>query len=140
MADFGHDRSPDGALRRTIAAMSVTIRDYIKKRVRWCFAIAAAGWLLIALGSAFAQQLPAGFPQFLVPLLGGLLFGGAILAMQGVVKCPKCRANLGRTIAMPVAMSFGSGPKINFCPYCGVHLDQPRIAAQQPASSQNPIK
>jgi TRAP-type C4-dicarboxylate transport system permease small subunit len=93
--------------------MNLTIRDYIKRRVRWCFAIGAAGWLLIALGGGLASKLPAGFPDFVLPLAGMLLFFAAIFAMQRLAKCPQCKANLGRTIAVP---------------------------QQQPTSAQNPIR
>jgi drug/metabolite transporter (DMT)-like permease len=120
--------------------MNGTIRDYIKTRVRWCFAVAIAGWLMVALGGGFAKDLPRSIPPFALPLVGFVMFGGSILALQRIAKCPKCKANLGQTIAMPLALSWGSGPKINFCPFCGVRLDEPRPVAPQPVSSQNPIK
>lgn len=70
------------------------------------------------------------------------MFGGAMFAMQRIVKCPKCKANLGRTIAMPLSLSWGSGPKINFCPYCAVSLDEPATQSQgqKPPLSQSPIQ
>jgi hypothetical protein len=37
-----------------------------------------------------------------------------------------------------LAFSWGSGPRINFCPYCGVSLDQPRTQ-QQHGTATNPI-
>ena len=122
--------------------MAKTIRSYIKTRVRVCFAIGVAGWLLIPLGEAIARNLPEGMPTAAFPFVGLVVFGGAMFAMQRIVKCPKCKANLGRTIAMPLALSWGSGPKINFCPYCAVSLDQPLHPqqAQKPPASQNPIQ
>jgi hypothetical protein len=42
---------------------------------------------------------------------------------------------------MPLAFSWGSGPKVNFCPFCGVNLDEPRPGGHaDPIASQNPIK
>jgi hypothetical protein len=120
--------------------MNGTIRDYIKSRVRWCGALAIAGWLTLAIGGSLAKDMPAGMPPFALPLLGFAMFGGSIVALQWLVRCPKCRARLGQTIAMPLAFSWGSGPKINFCPFCGVNLDEPRPAPQEPVPSQNPIK
>jgi len=120
--------------------MNGTIRAYVKARVRWCLALALGGWLLIALGGALAARLPDDLPRGLLPLAGFVLFFGAILAMQWIVRCPKCQAKLGQTIAMPLAFSWGRGPKVNFCPYCGVNLDEPRAQSQPPAPSQNPIR
>jgi hypothetical protein len=73
-------------------------------------------------------------------MVGFALFFGAILALQRLVKCPNCKARLGQTIAMPLALSWGSGPKVNFCPFCGVNLDEPVPQAQSPLESQNPIR
>lgn len=120
--------------------MNQTIRDYLKRRVRLCLAFAAGGWLLIALGGALAQRLPDTVPRPAIPLVGFVLFFGAILTMQRSVKCPKCRAKLGQTIAMPLAFKWGSGPQVNFCPFCGVSLDEPRPVHSDPSASQNPIK
>ena len=120
----------------------MTIRDYIRRRVWWCLGIGFAGWALIPFGSALASALPKpilpGALSFSV--VGALVFAGAMLVMQRIVKCPKCLARLGRTIAMPLAFSWGSGPKIGFCPYCGVSLDEPVPGAQRPVDSLNPIK
>jgi len=71
--------------------------------------------------------------------VGAILFAGAILAMQWTLKCPKCKARVGQTIAMPLAFSWGAGPKINFCPYCGVSLDEPVPGTEPSAQSQSPI-
>ena len=119
--------------------MSQTIRQYVKRRVWWCAAAAIGGWLVLALGGAAGNSLPDGIPKAVMPIAGFLLFGGAIVAMQRIVKCPKCKARLGQTIAMPVAFSWGSGPKVGFCPYCGVSLDVPLPRAEPVAQSQNPI-
>lgn len=116
--------------------MSLSIRQYIKRRVWWCSAAAITGWLVLAVGSAAARDLPD-VPQGLAPAVGGFIFLGAILAFNWAVKCPKCKANLSRTIAMTVAYSWGSGPRVNFCPYCGVHLDQ-AIPGGEPAARAKP--
>jgi hypothetical protein len=117
-----------------------SIRAYIKGRVRWCLALALGGWLLIALGGALAKSLPANFPRALLPMAGFILFFGSIVAMRWMIKCPKCQAKLGQTIAMPLAFSWGRPPQVNFCPYCGVNLDEPRARSEPVAPSQNPIR
>ena len=120
--------------------MNQTIRDYLKGRIRWCLAFAVGGWILIALGGGAARHLPESIPRVAIPLTGFVVFFGAIVAMQRSIKCPKCNARLGQTIAMPLAFNFGSGPRVNFCPFCGVHLDEPRPGGSDPITSQNPIK
>jgi hypothetical protein len=106
-----------------------SIRDYLKRRVRWCLALAFAGWLVFALSAAAAH----GKPDPALIALGFTLFGGAIAAMQWTIKCPKCGAKLGQTIAMQVAFSWGSGPQVGYCPFCGVNLDEPRPQPAGPA-------
>ena len=119
---------------------TLSIRQYLKRRVRWCAGIALVGWLMFPLGAVIAKSLPEGAAQAAVPMAGFALFFGAILALQRLVKCPHCKARLGQTIAMPLALSWGSGPKIGFCPFCGVNLDEPVPQALGPLESQNPIK
>jgi hypothetical protein len=119
-----------------------TIRDYIKRRVWWCAALGFGGWLIFALGSVIARSMPDGVPRAAIPVVGFVMFGGAIFALQGIVRCPRCKAKLGRTVAMPIAFSWGSGPKVNFCPFCGVSLDE-RLPgapnAQDAGRAYNPL-
>jgi drug/metabolite transporter (DMT)-like permease len=119
--------------------MNETIRTYIRRRVWWCLGVGFAGWLLIPLGGVIAKSLPTPLPVETLSFAGVLVFAGAMLVMQRIVKCPKCSAKLGRTIAMPLAFSWGSGPKIGFCPYCGVNLDEPLPGAHGAIQTQNPI-
>jgi hypothetical protein len=95
---------------------------------------------MFPLGAAFPHTLPYGVVRAAVPTVGVVVFGGAILALQRFVRCPKCKARLGQTIAMPVAFSWGSGPKVNFCPFCGVNLDEPLPRPQSPPQSLNPMQ
>lgn len=115
-----------------------TIRDYVKRRVRWFFAVGALGWLTLPLSGVVAHEQPGTKVGVALPLLGMLVFLGAIIAFNWAIRCPRCRANLGRTIAVPLGLSWGSGPKVNFCPYCGVSLDETRVK-QSPAGQQVPF-
>jgi hypothetical protein len=109
--------------------MNQTIRAYIKRRVRWCMAIGIGGWVVIATSIGTRIDNP------IVSILGFLMFGGAILALQWI-KCPRCSVRLGQ-IAMTLGVP-GLKPQPNFCPYCGVSLDEPR-AKQTPADQQAPF-
>lgn len=105
----------------------------------WCAGIGFSAWLLFPLTTVVAKNFPSSIPVAGIPALGILLFAGAMLAMQRLVKCPKCKARLARTVGMPIAFSWGSGPRVNFCPYCGVNLDEPVPGAEPVAQTQNPI-
>jgi hypothetical protein len=112
--------------------MGTTIRDYIKRRVRWAMGIGIGSWLVLAivgpLGSEAYPPLQHVLPVFAV--VGGIGFGGAMISML-FIRCPKCRARLGQTIAMPTALQFSRwSPQVNYCPYCGVSLDEPRPAVR----------
>jgi hypothetical protein len=63
--------------------MNRAIRDYLKRRVRLCFATAIGGWLLIALGGALARHLPESIPPG----------SGAKINF-----CPYCGVNLGEPL------------------------------------------
>jgi hypothetical protein len=108
--------------------MNETIRAYIKRRMWWSMAIGIGGWLIIA--SSIAARVDNPF----VSILGFLTFGGAIIAVQWI-KCPRCAVRLGQ-IAMSLGIP-GLKPQPNFCPYCGVSLDEPR--ARQAAAGDAPL-
>ena len=114
----------------------MTIREYIKRRVYWCAAVGFGGWLICALSVATSRDKQ--YPLFFT---GGIVcFAGAILALQWIVRCPKCEARLAHTVGMAVAFQWGIRGTVNFCPYCGVSLDEPVPHADPVAESQNPIK
>lgn len=114
--------------------MNESIRDYLKRRVRLTMMIGMAGWLLIFVtmlsthGAAPPPLLIAGF----------FMFGGAILFLQWI-RCPRCSTKLGQCITRGLGLNlnlFGRKASPNFCPYCGVHLDQPLQPAGSPITPQ----
>jgi hypothetical protein len=102
--------------------MGGTIRDYIKRRVRWGFGVAFASWLFVA----FTSNMGFGGPRpGYLPFIGLFGFMGAIVSFM-FIRCPRCRARLGQTIAMQTAMRFTRwSPQVKYCPFCGVSLDEP---------------
>jgi len=109
--------------------MNQSIRDYLKRRVRWAMAILIGGWVL------FASSIVTHMDNPVLNIVGALMFGGGILFMNWGNKCPRCAARLGQlavTMAIP-----GLKPQPNFCPYCGVSLDEPR---EPQTAGINPIR
>ena len=97
---------------------SETIRDRLKRRVRWAMAIGFTGLLIAIVG-------PVGIPKEYASLIaiGPIMFVGAIFTVQWFTKCPKCETRLGQEMSQRIAFTF-FGKKPNFCPYCGVSLDE----------------
>jgi hypothetical protein len=113
----------------------MTIRDHLKRRVRIFFALAVLGWLICA-GSMFVMNpytrcRPAcGNHTPPAPVLLGLpIFLAAVVGLTFLVKCPRCGGRFGALAGSLVARGFLSRA-VNFCPYCGVNLDD--IYDQQP--------
>ena len=113
--------------------MDKTIRNLVRRRVRGLAAAGFSGWLLFALSGALSGGTAKGHPPPVLVICGFVLFGGAILCLQLWVTCPKCSRRLGQTIAMPVA--FGGRKAPNYCPFCGVSLDEPMPQAPSPAET-----
>jgi hypothetical protein len=106
--------------------MNRTIRDYIKRRVRATMLVAVGGWLFMVLAGLVAERQIGQSGNPIPLIIGFALFGGAILWMTYMLKCPKCGASL-RQIAMEIGLRFGSSKRrlVRFCPYCGADIDQP---------------
>ena len=107
--------------------MDETIRDRIKRRIRWCMAIGLGGWFLPAFSMGLIGTLVA--PSHINDRIAGafyltgfLVSGGAVLAARRTL-CAGCSEAIGKMIGMSVAYPIFRKPA-NFCPYCGVHLDQ----------------
>jgi hypothetical protein len=96
----------------------VTIRDYLKRRVRTSNILVACGFVLFGLGGWLCAALNKTW-LLPLPLVGFVLFGGGAL-YRVFIHCPKCGGGLG----MPPAY-FGNpfGREFRFCPVCGVSLD-----------------
>jgi hypothetical protein len=97
----------------------MTIRDYIKRRVRWGFTIAFLSLFFLVLTSHMGFAGPG--PNYLT-FFGAFVLFGAILSLQ-YIRCPKCRARIGQNIAVPATFPL-SGPVVKCCPYCGVSLNE----------------
>src|ERR1700742_4714067 len=97
----------------------MTIRQYIKRWVRWSL----VAFIVLACAIAF---LPHRVPSKIAAVIGGVatVVGlGAYLAVI-LLRCPRCSANIGMTIAVPTAVHM-FGRRIKFCPYCATSLDEP---------------
>jgi len=99
----------------------VTIRDHLAKRKRFFIGLAVVSWL--GAGGSMFLAASGAFPWlFLVFFLG---FGAAIIGIMFFLKCPRCGGPIGATNATLIASHMPLVRRINFCPYCGVSLDEP---------------
>jgi hypothetical protein len=99
----------------------MTIRGYIKRRVLWGFGAFFGSFFVTSVLTTWI-----GTPGPSVVAVGAI---GTLIGLVGYVsivfiRCPKCRANMGLTIAIPTAAHI-FGRKVQYCPYCAVSLDDP---------------
>lgn len=98
----------------------MTIRQYIKRRVGWGFGAFFGAFLVSAVFTSFAGK---GAGVIAISMIAGLV---GIVGYFSIlfIRCPKCHANISMTIAIPTAGRI-FGRKVQYCPYCGVSLDEP---------------
>ena len=111
--------------------MNETMREYLKRRQRLNLAMLAIGLILVLVPVTVAvmlgrEQLREHRETYLLIRLTGiaLLVGGSVVRSR--MKCPKCQKPLG-------AGGRWSGVP-EFCPNCGVNLDEPMPQNQNPIS------
>jgi hypothetical protein len=94
----------------------VTIRQHIRRRVRWALIA-----FVVLFAGTFLLPHKAG-PLAVVLGVAGTI--GAMVAYCSVVflRCPKCKANIGTSIVVPTAFRL-FGREVKYCPYCAVSLD-----------------
>ncbi len=102
--------------------MNPSIRTYLRRRIGAALGVALGAWLLIASTQLLDHALSS-HAIGAVGLVGVVAFVGAILALNFAARCPKCSARMGQ-IAMLLVFSWGRRQRVNFCPFCGVNLDE----------------
>ena len=102
----------------------------------WALGVSVGGLLLVMLTGVIATSSNTGATI----ALGFLIVLAAALATR-FIKCPKCSTRLGQQVAMHIALPAGRA-RFNFCPYCGVSLDEAPPNAhitQTAAQTHNPL-
>jgi hypothetical protein len=101
----------------------MTIREYVKRRVRFARYFAAL-WILVLLILGFTV-----FPALMGKdggnwmLLGLLPIAAAFYIIGRQTKCPRCVASLQIMTIEAIVPFRGSIP--DRCPHCAVNLDEP---------------
>jgi hypothetical protein len=102
-----------------------TIRQFLAARRRKFIIAVIACWLggFMSMVAASETQRP---PSWLV-VATTVFFAGVLLAIFAIfffIRCPRCKGSLGANNA-PLVRDHLFARRINFCPYCGVSLDEP---------------
>ena len=100
----------------------MTIRAFLASRFRRLMLFGILAWLCAAgltLGetSHFIPSWIAPIPIF--------CFAAVVLLVLFWIRCPRCGGRLGQLAGFLNAKERFFQRRINFCPYCGVNLDEP---------------
>jgi hypothetical protein len=97
----------------------MTIKQNITKKLFLCLGIAITAMIILG----FTGALHVGEILSPIRVICLIIILGAILYGNLGIRCPKCKGNLGVTV-VPALFSFSSKHKVNFCPFCGVSLNE----------------
>ena len=100
----------------------MNIWQYLSRRVRIHFFIAVSAWLMVAIVATTQGESKDSPPLLLfVPLI---VFAGAVLSLVFFLRCPRCKGRLGH-FSQHLFSKKAFFSHINYCPFCGVSLDEP---------------
>lgn len=107
--------------RNSDGRTQVTIRDLLARQVRRFMVLGFCLWLAfaaIAVASS-AHYVPAWL--VVIPFIG---FFATVLATLYRIRCPRCGGRLGQMAGYLRAKPGFLVRPMNYCPYCGVNLDE----------------
>ena len=90
----------------------MTIRRYLRKRSLMLW----AALIVWAISGFVTEELPSWVEVLWI------VAGIALLISQFWIRCTRCKTHIPSTIGVGIFQWF---KPINFCPFCGVHLDEP---------------
>ena len=100
----------------------MTIRELLLSQLRRLMLVGFGCWLAFAVaGIAGSSGYVPTWVAF-IPFVG---FGGTILSLLFRVRCPRCGGRLGQMAALLNPKWRAFNRPVNFCPYCGVSLEEP---------------
>jgi len=102
----------------------MTVRERIAKSAKVFMRIGFAAWLVLAITMAIGGAR-GGEPFIPVMVGGAAVFFAAVLGLMFFVECPCCGYKFGIDSAKLLHRRFFQSWRINFCPHCGVNLDDP---------------
>jgi hypothetical protein len=103
-----------------------TIRQFLAGRRRKLLLLLTACWLGMFATTTLGGVGPSSpwIGPALVVLFAG--FVGSLGGMWFFLRCPRCKGSLGSNNAPFLKERLGLfGRRLNYCPYCGVSLDEP---------------
>jgi hypothetical protein len=96
-----------------------SIRDGLRRKKRWALIVLFGSWLLFAF-----TIVPSAAEVPVLAIVPGIVFFCTFVFLAFFIRCPRCRGNLGVLNAgFSKVVPFYT--VINYCPYCGVSLDEP---------------
>ena len=99
----------------------MTIREGLASKQRKLNLFAFAAWAGCGFGVILGVK--TGLPWLFLPFFAA--FGAAVLVGFYWLRCPRCQGPVGMTRASLTKGGRGLRRSINYCPYCGVSLDDP---------------
>lgn len=106
----------------------MTIREYLSGRRYKALALILLSWVTCGGSTLIASKTQLDW----LPIPFFLAIIAAMILMWRLVRCPRCSGPVGMfRVSLSGRRTFLNRP-INYCPYCGVSLDEPPFQRAEP--------
>ncbi len=101
----------------------MTIRDMLNKKKRDAAIIYFVAFATLAI--SILMMISINYkPIILFVVIASIICFLSLLHLFFGIRCPKCSNNLGSMTAYSFSSPFSIPKKINYCPYCGIKMDE----------------
>ncbi len=102
----------------------MTIRSYLAKRKKRIGYWSLASFAILVIAAVAGDVLDSPL-LFALAIAAFISYAASVVFYQYRVRCPRCSANTGRHTSYFGVRKTLFFDTVNYCPFCGVHLDEP---------------